>query len=54
MLFATENLRLEKECCDLVVGFNSLFFCRPEKFKDFFQNIIYQLKIRQLNNKMAR
>ena len=34
-----EELQLPKDSCDLLVGFNSLFFCRPEKFKDFFQNL---------------
>ncbi len=39
-----EELWLEKECCDLVVGFNSLFFCPPEYFQDFFQRISDAIK----------
>ena len=31
-----EKLELEKEEYDLLVGFNSVFFCSPEKFNDFF------------------
>ena len=34
-----EDLELPKNSCDLLVGFNSLFFCNPELFKEFFQNI---------------
>lgn len=39
-----EELHLEKESCDLLVGFNSLFFCRPEHFQDFFKRITDAIK----------
>ncbi len=39
-----ENLELEKESCDLLVGFNSLFFCPPEHFREFFQKITDAIK----------
>ena len=39
-----EELCLEKESCDLVVGFNSLFFCPPEYFQEFFQRISEAIK----------
>lgn len=39
-----ENLKLEKNAFDLVIGFNSLFFCRPEKFKVFFKQITDSIK----------
>ena len=34
-----ENLELEKDTYNLVIGFNSLFFCRPDLFKKFFKQI---------------
>lgn len=39
-----ENINLEKDAYDLVIGFNSLFFCKPEKFKDFFKQITDAIK----------
>ena len=39
-----ENLELEKECCNLLVGFNSLFFCSPEHFQEFFKIITDAIK----------
>lgn len=39
-----EDLNLEKESCDLLVGFNSLFFCPPEHFQDFFKKITDAIK----------
>ena len=39
-----EVLELPKNSCDLLVGFNSLFFCRPEYFKNFFKNITDSIK----------
>lgn len=39
-----EELYLEKESCDLLVGFNSLFFCMPEHFQDFFKRITDAIK----------
>ena len=39
-----ENLELEKDAYDLVIGFNSLFFCRPESFKKIFKQITDSIK----------
>ena len=39
-----ENLELEKDAYDLVIGFNSLFFCRPENFKKIFKQITDSIK----------
>lgn len=39
-----ENLELEKDTYDLVIGFNSLFFCRPESFKKIFKQITDSIK----------
>ena len=39
-----ENLELEKDVYDLVIGFNSLFFCKPEIFKEFFKQITDSIK----------
>lgn len=39
-----EKLELEKEEYDLLVGFNSVFFCSPEKFNDFFETLTGSIK----------
>ena len=39
-----ENLELEKDAYDLVIGFNSLFFCRPESFEKIFKQITNSIK----------
>lgn len=39
-----EDLELEKEGYDLLVGFNSVFFCSPEKFNDFFKILTDSIK----------
>ena len=39
-----EKLELEKEEYDLLVGFNSVFFCSPEKFNDFFKTLTGSIK----------
>ena len=39
-----ENLELEKDAYDLVIGFNSLFFCKPESFKKIFKQITDSIK----------
>lgn len=39
-----ENLELEKDAYDLVIGFNSLFFCKQENFKEFFKQITDSIK----------
>lgn len=39
-----ENLNLEKDKYDLVVGLYSLFFCNKTHFSDFFKKIVASLK----------
>ena len=39
-----EKLELEKEEYDLLVGVNSVFFCSPEKFNDFFETLTGSIK----------
>lgn len=41
---AFEKLKLEKNSCDLVVGFDSLHFCDKNHFQEFFKNIVDALK----------
>lgn len=41
---AFENLKLEKNKYDLVVGFNSLHFCGKNYFQTFFKNIVDSIK----------
>ena len=39
-----ENLKLEKNAYDLIIGFNSFHFCRQEYFKSFFEEVVDSLK----------
>lgn len=39
-----ENLKLEKESCDLIVAFDSLHFCNKEHFNEFFKTVLDAIK----------
>lgn len=41
---AFEDLEIEKESCDLIIGFDSMHFCRKEKFAEFFKKVSDAIK----------